>query len=134
MRRCRGVNAAVPGSAVPGSECGGAGERQTPDMYRYWVLLIAASCAAPLVQVTASAPKGRCGQSVVVIGAVAQPGKFDVRDTRTLLEAIGRAGGFTAEAHADRVVIERCAGEQWEEIHVVANRVARGGEGDLALQ
>lgn len=103
-------------------------------MSRFAVVLLAASCAAPLVQVSAASPKGHCGQNVVVIGAVAQPGKFDVGETRTLLQAIERAGGFTAEAHADRVVIERCAGEKWEDFHVVANRVARGGEGDVPLR
>jgi protein involved in polysaccharide export with SLBB domain len=103
-------------------------------MLRFIPLFVAASCAAPLVQFSAASPKGHCGQDVVVIGAVAQPGKFDVRETRTLLQALDRAGGFTAEAHPDRVVIERCAGEQWEDIHVLANRVSRGGEGDLTLK
>ena len=103
-------------------------------MTRLAVLLLAASCAAPLVQVSAAKPKGHCGQSVVVIGAVAQPGRFAVHDTRTLLGAISRAGGFTAEAHRDEVVVERCAGEQWEEIRIVASRVSDGGEGDFALR
>jgi len=101
-------------------------------MSRIAVLLLAASsCAAPLVQVSAAEPKGRCGTSVVVIGAVATPGRFMVSDTRTLLQAIDRAGGFTAEAQKDAVVIERCSGEN---IHVVASRALSGGEGDLALK
>jgi protein involved in polysaccharide export with SLBB domain len=103
-------------------------------MLRFIPLFVAASCAAPLVQVSPSSPKGHCGQDVVVIGAVAQPGKFNVRKTRTLLEALDRAGGFTQEAHPDRLVIERCAGEHWEEIRVVASRVSKGGDGDLALK
>ena len=103
-------------------------------MFRLIPLLVAVSCAAPLVQFSKASPKGHCGQDVVVVGAVAQPGKFDVHETRTLLQAIDRAGGFTPEAHPNSVVIERCAGEQWEDIHVVASRVARGGEGDFPLK
>ncbi len=98
------------------------------------LMLAASSCAAPLVQVSAAEPKGQCGTSVVVVGAVATPGKFMVSETRTLLQAIDRAGGFTPEAQRDAVVIERCAGEQWEDIQVVASRVATGSEGDLALK
>ena len=104
-------------------------------MSRVWVLMVAASaCAAPLVQVSAAEPKGRCGTSVVVIGAVATPGKFTVTETRTLLAAIDRAGGFTSDAQRDAVVIERCAGDRWEDIRVAASQVASGAEGDLALK
>jgi protein involved in polysaccharide export with SLBB domain len=95
------------------------------------LLMFAASCAAPLVQVSTSEPKEKCGQSVVVIGAVAAPGRFDVSETPTLLLAIDRAGGFTSEAHKNSVVVERCAGEVF---HIAGGRVARGGEGDLALR
>lgn len=112
----------------------GALRATNPDMVRFATLLLAAACAAPLVQVSASKPKGHCGQSVVVIGAVTQPGKFAVAETRTLLQAIDRAGGFSAEAQRDAVVIERCAGEVWEDIHVTATRVTPGSEGDLALK
>jgi protein involved in polysaccharide export with SLBB domain len=101
-----------------------------------WCLLslgLASSCAAPLVQVSAAKPKGRCGERVIVIGAVGKPGRFEVSETPTLLSAISRAGGFTAEAHKGAVVVERCANERWEEFHVACDRVARGGEGDLFL-
>src|SRR5438105_1341209 len=102
-------------------------------MWRFVVVMLAASCAAPLVQVSASKPKGFCGHSVVVIGAVAAPGKFDVHEAPTLLQAISRAGGFTPEAHTESVVIERCAGEKWEELKVAAGRAERGSEGDPVL-
>jgi protein involved in polysaccharide export with SLBB domain len=103
-------------------------------MYRYVVLVLAASCAAPLVHVEPAKPRGHCGQTVVVIGGVSQPGKFTVEQTPTLLQAIDRAGGFTAEARQHSVVVERCAGENWEDLRVACDRAARGSEGDLRLK
>lgn len=101
---------------------------------RLAALLLAASCAAPLVHVSPAKPKGHCGMSVVVIGGVSQPGKFTVDETPRLLDAIDRAGGFTAEARQNSVVVERCSGEQWEELRIASGRVARGGEGDVRLR
>lgn len=95
------------------------------------VALLAASCAAPLVQISAGEPRPTCGQSIVVIGAVSQPGRFRVDETRTLLAAIDRAGGFTKQAQQDAVVVERCTGDQ---LHVTVTRVTPGSEGDLALR
>ena len=101
-------------------------------MKRFLLLMLAASCAsAPLVKVTQATPKEKCGQSVVVIGAVKAPGKFAVGETPSLLEAIDRAGGFAPEAQQDAVVVERCAGENF---HVTVTRVKPGSEGDLALK
>ncbi len=97
-----------------------------------FVLLLAASCAtAPLVQVTPTEPKGKCGQSVVVIGAVNAPGKFAVDETPRLLEAIDRAGGFAPQAQPDAVVVERCEGSHFT---ITVTRVKPGSEGDLALK
>lgn len=98
------------------------------------LLVVMSSCAAPLVQVSKAEPKGRCGSSVLVIGAVKQPGRFAVQETRTLLEAISKAGGFLAAAPTLSVVVERCAGNQWEEYRVQCDRVVQGGEGDLTLR
>ena len=103
-------------------------------MHRFGLLLALSACAtAPVVTVADAPPRPECGQSVLVIGAVAQPGRFTVGETRTLLKAITRAGGFTAEAHRDAVIIERCANGHSEALHVASTRAVPGGEGDVEL-
>lgn len=47
------------------------------------------------------------GQSVLVLGAVRNPGAYDYSDAKTLIQAIGRAGGTLPEADTARVQLRR---------------------------
>ncbi len=98
-------------------------------------VMVLTSCATvPVVSHTEAPPsRADCGASVLVVGAVAAPGHFTVREASTLLQAIDRAGGFLPEAHRDSVVIERCAEGRSEALKITSSRVVPGGEGDLPL-
>ncbi|MGE5196891.1 MAG: polysaccharide biosynthesis/export family protein [Deltaproteobacteria bacterium] len=47
------------------------------------------------------------GKKVIVLGEVANPGVYSVTGMRNILEAIGRAGGFTKDAVASSVILIR---------------------------
>lgn len=47
------------------------------------------------------------GQSILVLGAVRNPGAYDYNDAKTLIQAIGRAGGTLPEADTTRVQVRR---------------------------
>lgn len=68
------------------------------------------------------------GRNVLVLGAVRTPGAFDYESARTLIQAIGKAGGTLPEADTTRIQIRRA--NQAEPILVDLNRI----QGDLELQ
>ncbi|MGQ9657956.1 MAG: SLBB domain-containing protein [Fimbriimonadales bacterium] len=68
------------------------------------------------------------GRTVLVLGAVRSPGAFDFNDARTLITAIGKAGGTLPEADMTRVQIRRA--NQAEPIIVNLNTIT----GDVNLQ
>jgi protein involved in polysaccharide export with SLBB domain len=104
-------------------------------IYRFAVILAVSACATvPVVSVVPAPPRQQCGQSVLVIGAVATPGRYTVGEAPTLLKAIHCAGGFLPEAHQDSVIIERCANGHSEALRILSSQVSPGGEGDVALQ
>lgn len=68
------------------------------------------------------------GRSVLVLGAVRSPGAFDYNDARTLIQALGKAGGTLPEADTTRIQIRRA--NQNEPIAVNLNTIT----GDIDLQ
>jgi polysaccharide export outer membrane protein len=68
------------------------------------------------------------GRSVLVLGAVRSPGSFDHNDARTLIQALGKAGGTLPEADTTRIQIRRA--NQAEPIAVNLNTIT----GDIDLQ
>jgi polysaccharide export outer membrane protein len=68
------------------------------------------------------------GRNVLVLGAVRAPGAFDYESARTLIQAIGKAGGTLPEADTTRIQIRRA--NQAEPIPVNLNTI----QGDIELQ
>jgi polysaccharide export outer membrane protein len=68
------------------------------------------------------------GRNVLVLGAVRSPGAFDYESARTLIQAIGKAGGTLPEADTTRIQIRRA--NQAEPIPVNLNTI----QGDIELQ
>jgi len=68
------------------------------------------------------------GRNVLVLGAVRAPGAFDYENARTLIQAIGKAGGTLPEADTTRIQIRRA--NQAEPIPVNLNTI----QGDVELQ
>jgi protein involved in polysaccharide export with SLBB domain len=68
------------------------------------------------------------GRNVLVLGAVRAPGAFDYESARTLIQAIGKAGGTLPEADTTRIQIRRA--NQPEPISVNLNTI----QGDIELQ
>lgn len=73
----------------------------------------------------------------VVAGQVAKPGKFELRDNVTALQAIMLAGGFSDQAKASQVVVFRRLSSGISEVKVLnfKNAAQKGGTfQDLILQ
>ncbi|BCW96725.1 MAG: SLBB domain-containing protein [Fimbriimonadales bacterium] len=68
------------------------------------------------------------GRSVLVLGAVRTPGSFEYDDARTLIQALGKAGGTLPEADTARIQIRRA--NRAEPIAVNLNTLT----GDVDLQ
>lgn len=68
------------------------------------------------------------GQSILVLGAVRNPGAFDHTEARTLIQALGKAGGTLPEADTARIQIRRA--DVPEPITVNLNTL----QGDFELQ
>jgi protein involved in polysaccharide export with SLBB domain len=68
------------------------------------------------------------GRNVLVLGAVRAPGAFDYESARTLIQAIGKAGGTLPEADTTRIQIRRA--NQAEPIPINLNTL----QGDIELQ
>lgn len=68
------------------------------------------------------------GRNVLVLGAVRAPGAFDYESARTLIQALGKAGGTLPEADTTRIQIRRA--NQAEPIPINLNTL----QGDIELQ
>ncbi|MCS6924032.1 MAG: SLBB domain-containing protein, partial [Fimbriimonadales bacterium] len=68
------------------------------------------------------------GRSVLVLGAVRSPGSFDHSEAKTLIQALGKAGGTLPEADTSRIQIRRA--NQAEPLSVNLNTL----QGDVELQ
>lgn len=73
-------------------------------------------------------------QFIVVRGAVRQPGLIPYTENLTLTRALEAAGGPTAEARLERVLIERPAGKRKQKITVNLLEVAQGRRHDEVIQ
>jgi protein involved in polysaccharide export with SLBB domain len=73
-------------------------------------------------------PLRAAGRNVLVLGAVRTPGAFEYESARTLIQAIGKAGGTLPEADTARIQIRRA--NQAEPIPVNLNTI----QGDVELQ
>ena len=62
-----------------------------------------------------------------VLGQVQKPGSYDMpdRDSLTLLEAIGMAGGYTSIADPSKIVLKRAGKEGGQVIKINASRMAK---------
>ncbi len=70
-------------------------------------------------------------------GEVGHPGKYDLRGTTTVAQAIAIAGGFTADAKHSQVLLFRTTAEDWTEVREInlKNMLAKKNlEEDLLLQ
>ncbi|MCS7190598.1 MAG: SLBB domain-containing protein [Fimbriimonadales bacterium] len=68
------------------------------------------------------------GRNVLVLGAVRSPGSFDHSEAKTLIQALGKAGGTLPEADTSRIQIRRA--NQAEPLSVNLNTL----QGDVELQ
>ena len=70
---------------------------------------------------------------VLVIGAVGQPGPVPYTDTLTVVELVGRVGGFTEIAARDRTTVTRTVDGRQIEMVVPVQQVIRGRAPNLRL-
>jgi polysaccharide export outer membrane protein len=63
---------------------------------------------------------------VIVYGQVQKPGTFNYTNPMTIVQAISLAGGFTAMAARERVMIQRVANSRQEVIQVNLLDIADG--------
>lgn len=71
---------------------------------------------------------------ISVLGAVANPGNFEMRRGLTVVEAIGMAGGFSQMANRDGTVVTRRVGDRVQRFSVPVDRIMAGQEDDFPLQ
>ena len=62
----------------------------------------------------------------VADGQVGHPGKYDLRGSTTLTQAIAVAGGFSAGAKSSQVLLFRRVDDQWSEARVIDVQKMRG--------
>ena len=53
---------------------------------------------------------------ISVVGKVKTPGRYELKDTATVLEALALAGGLTDFANSERVVVFRRVGKGWSKL------------------
>jgi polysaccharide biosynthesis/export protein len=76
---------------------------------------------------------------ISVIGEVARPGRFELKSSVTVLDALALAGGFTQFASRSRIVVLRAEGSTMKRIPFNYNKVAAEQEnfsvrnGDIVL-
>ncbi len=74
------------------------------------------------------------GTRVAIRGEVKRPAKYELTGQETALDILALAGQPTAEAHLDRVMLERIAGKsEWEVLDLNLNQ-ARGAVDAVVLQ
>ena len=71
---------------------------------------------------------------VSVLGAVANPGNFELRNGMTLVQAIGLAGGFSQLANRDGTSVTRTVDGRARRFTVPVDRITSGQEEDFPLQ
>jgi len=75
------------------------------------------------------------GKKVIVLGEIKNPGVYSVTGAKTILEAVGLAGGFTKDAVSSSVVVIRGGFEKPEAIRVSLNKALSGNlRQNIALQ
>lgn len=70
---------------------------------------------------------------VSVMGAVANPGTFPLEPGMTVVEAITKAGGFSALADQDGTVVTRRIGDQTVRYRVPVARITKGQARDIEV-
>lgn len=73
---------------------------------------------------------------IFVAGEVGKPGRYDLRDARTIMQAVFIAGGFTKDANKSMVVLARPDGKgDWtiRSANLMKMINAKGGEKDISL-
>lgn len=71
---------------------------------------------------------------ISVVGAVASAGTFPMTAGLTVVQAISAAGGFTALASTDQVVVSRRVNGELERYRINVRRITRGQESDVPLR
>jgi polysaccharide export outer membrane protein len=71
---------------------------------------------------------------ISVLGAVENPGNFEMRAGLTVVQAIGLAGGFTALANRDGTTVTRRVEGRLRRFSVRIDDIMRGEEDDFPLQ
>jgi polysaccharide export outer membrane protein len=66
---------------------------------------------------------------VSVIGAVAKPGRYELKSWATVIDVLAMAEGFTQFAARSRIVVLRSDGKRVERLPFDYDRVASGGAG-----
>jgi polysaccharide export outer membrane protein len=66
---------------------------------------------------------------VSVIGAVAKPGRYELKSWATVMDVLAMAEGFTEFAARSRVVVLRSDGKQVQRLSFDYDKVASGGAG-----
>jgi protein involved in polysaccharide export with SLBB domain len=72
-----------------------------------------------------------------VLGQVQRPGSYDLpdRDTLTLIQAIGIAGGYTRIADPGKITLKRSLDGKQSVLHLNAKRISGGNtESEIAIQ
>ncbi len=69
-----------------------------------------------------------------VLGAVGNPGNFEMRSGMTVVQAIGLAGGFSSLANRDGTYVTRQVNGQAQRFSVPVDRITSGQEEDFPLQ
>jgi polysaccharide biosynthesis/export protein len=72
---------------------------------------------------------------VSVLGEVREPGRYEIRNSPTVLEVIALAGGFTEFASTSRITILRANGGNKERIRVnYSDAIRRGEMGSMVVR
>ncbi|MGH8015930.1 MAG: polysaccharide biosynthesis/export family protein, partial [Candidatus Zixiibacteriota bacterium] len=75
------------------------------------------------------------GTMVAIRGEVKRPAWYEISNNETALTLLHLAGDQTAEAHLDRVMLERVSGKaEWEVLDLNLNQSATSSSGDMALK
>jgi len=77
-------------------------------------------------------PEGK--NLALVLGQVLRPGSYPVTESTRALEVIAEAGGLTAQAAADRVMLTRTTGEEVELVQLDLAMVQQGRQANPIIQ
>jgi polysaccharide export outer membrane protein len=71
---------------------------------------------------------------ISVLGAVRNPGSYELRSGMGVVEAVSLAGGFTSLANRDGTVITRRDGDDTRRISAPMDRITTGAEPDIPVR